>query len=131
LQGFRTREKTVVMQNSQLPPSETRYDDLIGVVSVNLPEGEDLNHVASKIAIYDPTRFEAVALRVFIQNLPVVTLYAIDKQMQQRMDNKGKLLVHKFKMEMSFEELFSKFKNLNFTLVTGEHHIENMEVINL
>ena len=124
-------KKIVVMQNSQLPPSETRYDDLIGVVSVNLPEGEDLNHVASKIAIYDPTRFEAVALRVFIQNLPVVTLYAIDKQMQQRTDDKGKLMVHKFKMEMSFEELFSKFKNLNFTLVTGEHHIENMEVINL
>jgi hypothetical protein len=119
------------MQNSQLPPSETRYDDLIGVVSVNLPEGEDLNHVASKIAIYDPTRFEAVALRVFIQNMPIVTLYAIDKQMQQRTDDNGKLMVHKFKMEMSFEELFSKFRNINFTLVTGEHHIENMEVINV
>jgi hypothetical protein len=119
------------MQHSQLPPSETRYDDLIGVVSVNLPAGEDLNSVASKIAIYDSTRFEAVALRVFIQHLPVVTLYAIDKQMQQRTNENGKLLVHKFKMEMTFEELFSKFRNLNFTLVTGEHHIENMEVINL
>jgi hypothetical protein len=119
------------MQNSQLPPSETRYDDLIGVVSVNLPEGEDLNAIAARMAIYDPTRFEAVALRVFIQHMPVVTLYAIDKQMQQQTDDKGKLLVHKFKMEMSFEELFSKFKNLNFTLVTGQHQIENMEVINL
>ncbi len=119
------------MQKPQLPPSETRYDDMIGVVSVNLPAGEDINSIASKMAIYDPTRFEAVALRVFIQNLPIVTLYAIDKQMQQRTNEHGKLLVHKFKMEMSFEELFSKFKNLNFTLVTGEHHIENMEVINL
>lgn len=119
------------MQNSQLPPSETRYDDLIGVVSVNLPAGEDLNSVATKMAIYDATRFEAVALRVYIQHLPVVTLYAIDKQMQQRTNETGKLLVHKFKMEMSFEELFSKFRNINFTLVTGEHSIENMEVINL
>jgi hypothetical protein len=119
------------MQNSQLPPSETRYDDLIGVVSVNLPAGEDLNTVASRMAIFDPTRFEAVALRVFIQHLPIVTLYAIDKQMQRHTNETGKLLVHKFKMEMSFEELFSKFRNINFTLVTGQHPIENMEVINL
>jgi hypothetical protein len=63
--------------------------------------------------------------------MPIVTLYAIDKQMQQRTDDNGKLMVHKFKMEMSFEELFSKFRNINFTLVTGEHHIENMEVINV
>lgn len=119
------------MQKPQLPPSETRYDDLIGVVSINLKEGEDLNLIASKMAIYDPARFEAVALRVYVQQQPVVTLYAIDKQMQQHTDDQGKLLVHKFKMEMSFEELFSKFRNFNFTVTTGQHNIEQMEVINL
>ncbi len=51
--------------------------------------------------------------------------------MQNRVDESGKLLVHKFKMEMSFEELFSKFRNMNFTVVTGEHNIENMQVINI
>jgi hypothetical protein len=119
------------MQKPQLPPSETRYDDLIGVVSINLQEGEDLNLLASRIAIYDPTRFEAVALRVYIQNQPIVTLYAIDKQMQQQKDEQEKLLVHKFKMEMTFEELFSKFRNFNFTVTTGQHNIEQMEVVNL
>jgi hypothetical protein len=119
------------MQHSQLPPSETRFDDLIGVVSINLPQGEDLNSIASRMAIYDPTRFEAVALRVYIQHMPIVTLYATDKQMESRIDEHGKLLVHKFKMEMSFEELFSKFRNMNFTVVTGEHNIEHMQVINV
>jgi hypothetical protein len=120
-----------IMQKPQLPPSETRYDDLIGVVSINLKEGEDLNLIASRIAIYDPERFEAVALRVYIQQQPVVTLYAMDKQMQDRTGEDGKLLVHKFKMEMSFEELFSIFRNFNFTVTTGQYNIEQMEVINL
>ncbi len=119
------------MQKPQLPPSETRYDDLVGVVSINLKEGENLNLLASRMAIYDETRFEAVALRVFIQHLPIVTLYAIDKQAQSQVNKEGKLLVHKFKMEMSFEELFSKFRNFNFTVTTGEQNIEQMEVINL
>lgn len=119
------------MQKPQLPPSETRFDDLVGVVSINLKEGEDLNLIASRMAIYDPDRFEAVALRVFVQHQPIVTLYATDKQMQQPTSEGGKLLVHKFKMEMSFEELFSKFRNFNFTVTTGQHSIEHMEVINL
>lgn len=115
--------------NKQLPPSELRFHDLSGVVAINLHEREDFNLVASRLAGYDPARMEAVAFRVYIQYAPVVTIYAVDKENQYQLNERGKLPVHKFKLETSIEALFAHFKQLNFTVTTGEHGIENMEVI--
>lgn len=120
--------KTV--KEKKLPPSETRYDDLIGVVSANINEQEDFNAFASELANYNPERFKAIALRVFIENKPIVTLYAIDLERQKRHPENEKVPVHKFKFEMSLEKLFSKMRHFNFTLTTGNYDIEKMEVIN-
>lgn len=128
--------KKEIMSNNKsiiekkLPPNETRYNDLVGVVSANLGESEDFNEFASELAHYNPKRFKAVALKVFIENKPIVTLYAVDLDRQKRHPENERLPVHKFKFEMSIEQLFSKMKRFNFTLTTGNYNIENMEVIN-
>lgn len=114
----------------KLPPHELRYDDLIGVVTINLKDKEDFNTFASGIAGYNPERFEAVALKVFIEHKPIVTIYALDKEIVTGSLKKDKKPVHKFKIEMNFEELFGKFRKFSFTVVTGDYNIEEMEVVN-
>jgi hypothetical protein len=116
------------MNEKNLPPSETRYDDLVGVVSANVHEQADFNSTASQLAGYDASHYEAVALRVFIQESPIVTIYAIDRGEQHPQGSTKKFPVHKFKVEVTFEQLFSVFKKVNFTLTNGKYHIEDMEV---
>lgn len=115
---------------TNLPPKETRFTYLNGIVSINLNDKQNFNDLGAELTGYNTERFEAVALRVFIENTPLVTVYAIDKFKQVKPDFKGKLPVHKFKKEMSFDELFYKLKNVNFTVTTGEYDIEDMEVVN-
>ncbi|HYG40515.1 MAG TPA: hypothetical protein VD908_17925 [Cytophagales bacterium] len=117
------------MNNGNLPPNETRYDDLVGVVSVNFKEDQNFNSIASGITGYDPLRYEPVALRVFIyDHNPIVTLYAIDKEKHPLNVTGNRLQVKKFKREMSFEEIFKRFKKLNFTLTSQEYRLEDLEV---
>ncbi len=116
------------MNEKNLPPSETRYDDLVGVASANLHEHEDFNLAAARLAGYDPAQYEAVALRVFIQESPIVTIYAVNRAGQNPVNEGEKLPVHKFKLNLSFEQLFATFKKVNFTLTTGTYHLEDMEV---
>jgi hypothetical protein len=113
-----------------LPHHESQGKDLMGAVSINLEEGQDFNALGASLAGYDPAHFEAVALRVFIENTPVVTVYALDKARASRAENTDKLPVRKFKKEISFEELFSKLRLVNFTVSTGEYNIDDMEVVN-
>jgi len=114
----------------ELPPSEINYDDLVGIVSINLAADQNFNQVAAQLADYDSNRFEAIALRVFIEHKAIVTIFAIDKSMVQGARTKEKLPVYKFKKEVDFTYFLSRFKQLNFTVVTGDYEIENMEVIN-
>ncbi|MDQ3192556.1 MAG: hypothetical protein M3Q58_13260 [Bacteroidota bacterium] len=114
----------------KLPPNETRYNDLIGVVSVNLNNHEDFNDFASELAHYNPKRFKAVALKFFIEKNAIITLYAVDVERKSRNTENQKLPVHKFKFEMSLENFFSKVKRFNFTLTAGNYDIETMEVVN-
>ncbi len=115
------------MEN-RIPPYETRYNDLVGSVSMNL--NESFNAFGSALAGYNPERFEAVALRVFVDKTPIITLYALDKERADRENKNGKLPVHKFKTEITLEDFFSRFKQLNFTVTSGEFNIDEMEVIN-
>lgn len=114
----------------KLPPMETRDADLTGIISVSLKDNEDFNLLGSRLAGYNPERFKAIALRVFIENTPVVTVYALEKSKADEPKYQGKLPVHKFKKEMSFDELFYQLKNVNFTVTTGEYDLEEMEVLN-
>jgi hypothetical protein len=118
------------MNQSKLPPNELRFNDLYGVASVNLKKDENFNQLAARLAGYDPGRYAAVALRVFIQENPVVTVYARDTQADAPANNEGKLRVHKFKREIGFEELFHSMRQFNFTVTTEGQSIENMEVVN-
>lgn len=113
-----------------LPHHETSGKDLMGVVSINLNDGQDFNELGASLAGYDPANFEAVALRVFIENTPIVTVYARDKNRDARNDGHKRMPVKKFKKEMSFDDLFFKLRQVNFTVSTGEHNIDDMEVIN-
>ncbi|HET6243035.1 MAG: hypothetical protein H0V01_09445 [Bacteroidetes bacterium] len=119
------------IKKKELPPYETRYNDLVGVVSINLDNNmDDFNEFASALFHYNPERFKAVALKVFIENNPIVTLYALDLERQKKHPEREKLPVHKFKFQMSLDQLFSKLKRFNFTVTAGNYSIEKMEVIN-
>lgn len=117
------------MEDKKLPPHEMRYSDLTGIVSIKLDDQYNFNRLGAELAGYDINNFEAVALRVFIESTPVVTLYAIDKAKNNKSDS-GKLAVRKFKKEMSLDDLFFKLKHVNFTVTTGDYDIEDMEVVN-
>ena len=113
-----------------LPHHESKGKDLMGVVSINLEDGQDFNALGASLTGYDPEHFEAVALRVFIENTPVVTVYALDKNRASRPGNGDKLPVRKFKKEISFDDLFFTLRQVNFTVSTGEYNIDEMEVVN-
>jgi hypothetical protein len=115
--------------HKKLPPNETRFNDLAGIVSINLGESDDFNHFAAELAHYNPDRFKAIALKVFIEHEPVITLYAKDK-LNSELTPSGKVPVRKFKLKMSLEEFFSKMVQFNFLVTTGELDIEDMEVMN-
>lgn len=105
--------------NKFLPPYETSYHDLAGMVSINLDDEYDFNALSAGLAGYDPNRYEAVALKVYINLIPIVTLYARDKLFRHD-EIKKKLAVYKFKVEMSLNDLFFRLRNINFTVSTGE-----------
>lgn len=116
--------------NFKLPPHEFRYSDAAGVIGIHLDDHSDFNRLAAGIANFDTSRFEAIALKVYISNQPVVTIYAIDLDRRKQNPDNPKIPVHKFKKEMSLDDLFFHLKHVNFTVTSGEVDIEAMEVIN-
>jgi len=110
-----------------------QHGDIAGAIAVTLANGQTLEDVCEKyIANYNRDRFEAIAIRVFIGKESVVTIYALDKHRQEGSTyNSEKLPVKKFKLTtIPVSELFSFCDSFNFTLSTGVHHIEDMEVMN-
>jgi hypothetical protein len=114
------------MKTKNIPPFETRYHDLSGAVSIDISEGEDFNSFASGIAGFDPEKFEAVALRVYIGHAPIVTLFARDKS-KEHADGK-KIPVKVFKLDMSLDVLFARLRNFNFTVTSGKYKVQDMEL---
>jgi hypothetical protein len=114
----------------KLPPNETRYNDLVGVISLNIGENKVFNEFAADIAGFDANAYEAVAMRFYDENKPVVTVYARYKDEPMNSMNGNKIKVHKFKKEMDLNKFFSKLESWNFTVTTGDFDLENMEVIN-
>ncbi len=114
-------------------PFETKSHPLNGKAALDLFRKEDLNSLAVKlINNYDPDRFEATAIRLFVQkNEPVITIYAVDTLRQEQNNYpKDKLPVKKFKIPMSFEEFLKHVKKFDFTITNGAYDIEDMLVIN-
>lgn len=125
------KSKSKSTENSfRLPPHEFRYTKAAGVIGIHLDDQSDFNTLAAEIAGYDTARFEAIALKVYISNQPVVTIYAMDRERRKREPDSPKIPVHKFKKEMTLDDLFFHLKHVNFTVTSGEMDIEDMEVVN-
>jgi hypothetical protein len=117
-------------EHFKLPPHEFKYTSAAGIIGIHLDDHEDFNSLAAEIAGYDKKHFEALALRVYIAHQPVITIYAIDLDRRRQDPHNPKIPVHKFKMELSLDDLFFHLKNVNFTVTQGDVDIEAMEVIN-
>ena len=114
-------------------PFETDAHALTGKSSIDLFRKEDLNSLAQKlIPNYNPDRFDASALRFFVQKgEPVITLYAVDKVKQDDDDYPhNKLPVKKFKIRIPFDEFVRHFKRFDVTLTNEAYDIGDMLVLN-
>ena len=111
--------------------AETRYDDLSGIVSLNFQEKEDFRSFASSVAHVDLEKYEPIALRAYLHHENIITIYALDKEKyQDHQKQYGKLLVKKFKVEVTLNELFSRIKQIDFTLIKDDYNVEDFEVTN-
>ena len=114
-----------------IPRTETRYDDLAGVVSLNFREDFDFYEFAKNVADVDLDLYEPISVRVFAHNGIVITVYALDKaRYRQHRATTGRLLVRKFKVEVSPVQLAQYVRQIDCTLVNGEYDVEDFEVIN-
>ena len=104
-----------------------------GGIHVTLRDGLSLDdYCMQNVPDYNRDRFEAIALRLFAGKEIIVTVYALDKQRQEGSNfDPERLPVKKMKIEnVSVAKLFEWFDEFNFTLSTGNYHLEDMEVIN-
>ncbi len=104
-----------------------------GGIAVKLPPHMTLDDFCMQhIPVYDPDRFEAIALRLFAGKEVVLTIYALDKSRQEGTNyHPDKLPVKKFKIQnASPQEIFSFFEEYHFTIATGNYDLTDMEVIN-
>src|SRR5947207_2855781 len=114
-------------------PFETNYHSLNGNAAMDLYRQDDFNALAIKLVNgYNPDRFDAVALRFFVQkDSPIVTLYAVDKYKQED-DNypKDKLPVKKYKLKLSFDEFLKHIKRFDLTVSNDAYDIGDILVMN-
>jgi hypothetical protein len=114
-------------------PFETRAHSVAGRAAMDFFRKDDLNSLASKLIDgYNPDRFDATALRFFIQkDSPVITLYAVDKGKQdQNSYPHDKLPVKKFKLRISFEDFLKHIRRFDLTVTNDAYDIGDMLVIN-
>ena len=86
----------------------------------------------SHILDYNRDRFEAIAIRVFVGDESIVTVYALDKVRQENTTlHPDKIPVKKFKLEnIPLHELLTYCQGFNCTLSTQNFPLDAMEVIN-
>jgi len=110
------------------------HGDLVGEISFSLAEEKSLDELfAHYIQEYNPDRMEAYAFRVLLGHENILTLYAIDnyKQENNSIMDLEKLPVKKYKVpNVSLQELFKFFKEINFTVSTNNYPLESLQVIN-
>ena len=114
-------------------PFETEAHSLAGKAAMDFFPREDFNSLAAEIVPnYNPDRFDAVAIRLFLRRgQQIVTLYAVDKfKQEQNHYPKDKLPVKKFKLRISPQEFLRYVKQFDLTLTNDAYDIEDMLVIN-
>ena len=108
-------------------------EGITGEMSVKMANGQTLDDFCVQhIHEYNRDRFEALAVRVFVGDETVITIYAVDKMRQEGSTfSDGKIPVKKFKLNtLPLSALFSYCDSFNCTLSTGNYPLEDMEVIN-
>ncbi|UAY52969.1 hypothetical protein [Ferruginibacter albus] len=108
-------------------------EEIKGSLSVKMANNQTLDDVCMQyIPDYNRDRFEAFAIRVFLGDETVVTIYAIDKlRIEDASQKKDKVPVKKFKLtDISLQDLFSYCSAFNCTLNTGNYDLDDMEVVN-
>ena len=126
------KKKRNILSRSE-PPFETERHSLSGFAAMDFYRKEDLNSLASKlIPDYNPDRFDAMAIRLFIQKQePSLVLYAVDKyKMEEDHYPKNKLPVKKFRIHVPFQKFLQSIKRFDFTLGNDAYDIRDMLVMN-
>ena len=114
-------------------PVETRGHDLSGTASLEFYGRDNFRDFAARALDYDPDRFDPVALKIFIKGeKPVVTLYALDKSKQEERGSfpKKKLPVKKFKVRITWPELFDHIKSFDLVVSDHAYDLADMLVLN-
>ena len=109
-------------------------DEIKGIISATMANSQTLDDFCMQhIADYNRNRFEALAIRLFVGNETIITIYALDKIRQQdsTVVSKGSLPVKKFKLtDLSLSSVLTYFSSFNCTLSTGNYDIDDIEVMN-
>jgi hypothetical protein len=109
--------------------TETRYDDLVGTLSVNFRNSEDFNAFAARVAGVDLNRYQPIGLRVYVGHETMLTVYATEHtQAAAHRTNAGKVTVRKFKVGIPLEDLISSFRQLDFTLLAKGYTVDELEI---
>jgi len=114
-------------------PFESGYHSMIGFAGLDFYKEQDLNTLAVRlIEGYNPDRFDAMALRLFVQEKdPVIVIYSVDKfRLEQNNYPPDKLPVKKFKIPISLDQLIRSVKRLDITLGNDNYDIGDMLVTN-
>ncbi len=106
-------------------------NELKGNISLTFDDNKTFEDFCeSNFSNYSRSRYKAIAIRLFYGKELVITLYALDKDRNER-DDAGKLPVKKFKSNtLPLAAILPFVKELNFTLITGEPGSNDIEVIN-
>ena len=110
-----------------------KNEHLSGALSIKMANGQTLDDFCvAHFTDYNRDRFEAFAMRVYVGQETVITIYAVDKVRQENTTlNLDKIPVKKFKITtLMVNELFSYVEGFNCTITTGVHDIKNMAIIN-
>ena len=110
-----------------IQPFETKGHDLAGNASLEFHENESLHSFVSLIPGLDFTRFEPVALKIFVSgDVPLIVLYA--RRIETAYSDVGVTRVRKFKVPVTWENLFRFVKSFDLVVHTGTFDLEEMEM---
>ena len=108
-------------------------EEMKGIISATMANSLTLDDFCLEhIADYNRDRFEALAIRLFVGNETIITVYALDKVRQEDSTvSEGSLPVKKFKLtDLSLSSVLTYFSSFNCTLSTGNYNIDDIEVMN-
>jgi len=121
------------MDNMETKENLNTKNEIEGKITFDLVSEKSLEEFCEKyFNNYNSRDYEALALRVHYGKEINVTLFALVKQrMKGETFGEGKVPVKKFKQtNFSWQEVISFITGFNFTITTGKHSLDEMQVIN-